>query len=247
MSLTHPGLPAPGWRWIKAWLWSLERAFEKARASGRAENDARIRIFVVLAVFVAGFLCLAVGATRLAIFPGLDVATGAGGGSGPGRAPLVDRRGALLAADLPFYTLYLDPRDVWDRAETRAGLIKALPDLSVTRLDRAMAASRRTFLAGPLSPAERDRVHDLGLPGVVFEREPRRVYPLGGAGAHLIGFSDTGGEGLAGAEGALNERIRAGAGDRQPTPLSIDMRVQAALDDELSAAATRLQAKARSA
>ncbi|MCA6299774.1 MAG: penicillin-binding protein 2 [Phenylobacterium sp.] len=243
MSLTHPGRPAPGWRWIKAWLWSLERAFEKARTSGRAENDARIRILVVLAFFVAGFLCLAVGATRLAIFPGLDVATGARGGPGPARAPLVDRRGALLAADLPFYTLYLDPRDVWDRAETRAGLLKALPDLSVTRLDRAMAASRRTFLAGPLSPADRDRVHDLGLPGVVFEREPRRVYPLGGAGAHLIGFSDTGGEGLAGAEGALNERIRAGAGDREPTPLSIDMRVQAALDDELSAAATRLQAK----
>ena len=243
MSLTHPGLPAPGWRWIKERLWSLERAFEKARTSGRAENDARIRIFVVLALFVASFVYLAVGATRLALFPGFDVASVARGGSGPGRAPLVDRRGALLAADLPFYTLYLDPRDVWDRAETRAGLLRALPDLSVSRLDRALAGSRRTFLAGPLSPRERDRVHELGLPGVVFEQEPRRVYPLGGAGAHLIGFSDTGGEGLAGAEGALNDRIRAGAGDRQPTPLSIDMRVQAALEDELNAAATRLQAK----
>lgn len=243
MSLTHAGLPAPGWRWIKERLWSLERAFEKARASGRAENDARIRIFVVLALFVLGFLCLAVGATRLALFSGLDAAAGAGGGAGPGRAPLVDRHGALLAADLPYYTLYLDPRDVWDRAETRAGLLKALPDLSVARLDRALAGSRRTFLAGPLSPRDRDRVHDLGLPGVVFEQEPRRVYPLGGGAAHLIGFSDTGGEGLAGAEGALNDRIRAGADDRQPTPLSIDVRVQAALDDELNAAATRLQAK----
>ena len=243
MSLTHAGLPAPGWRWIKERLWSLERAFEKSRASGRAENDARIRIFVVLVLFVLGFLCLAVGATRLALFSGLDPAAGAGGGSGPGRAPLVDRRGALLAADLPYYTLYLDPRDVWDRAETRAGLLRALPDLSVSRLDRALAGSRRTFLAGPLSPRDRDRVHDLGLPGVVFEQEPRRVYPLGGGAAHLIGFSDTGGEGLAGAEGALNDRIRAGADDRQPTALSIDVRVQAALDDELNAAATRLQAK----
>ena len=243
MSLIHTGLPAPGWRWIKDRLWGLEKAFEKARASGRAENDARIRIFVVLALFLLGFLTLAVGATRMALFSGLDAASARGAGSGPGRAPLVDRRGALLAADLPYYTLYLDPRDVWDRAETRAALLSALPDLSPTRLDRALKASRRTFLAGPLSPRDRDRVHDLGLPGVVFEQEPRRVYPLGEAAAHLIGFSDTGGEGLAGAEGALNERIRAGAADQQPTPLSIDVRVQAALDDELNAAATRLQAK----
>ena len=209
----------------------------------RSAGAARIRIFVVLALFVLGFLCLAVGATRMALFSGLDAASVRAAGSGPGRAPLVDRRGALLAADLPYYTLYLDPRDVWDRGETRAALLTALPDLSVTRLDRAMKASRRTFLAGPLSPRERDRVHALGLPGLVFEQEPRRVYPLGGAAAHLIGFSDTGGEGLAGAEGALNDRIRAGAADQQPTPLSIDVRVQAALDDELNAAATRLQAK----
>ena len=243
MSLTYPGIPAPGWRWIKERLWGLERAFEKARASGRAENDARFRIFAVLALFVVGFLCLAVGATRLALFPGLESAPRGGGSEGPGRAPLVDRHGVLLAADLPYYTLYLDPRDVWDREETRAALLDVLPELSESRLDRAMAATRRTFLAGPLSPAERERVHALGLPGLVFEQEPRRLYPLAGSGAHLIGFSDTGGQGLAGAEGALNERIRAGAADRYPTPLSVDLRVQAALDDELSAAATRLQAK----
>ena len=100
MSLIHTGLPAPGWRWIKDRLWGLERAFEKARASGRAENDARIRIFVILALFGVGFCCLAVGAARLALFSGLDAAVVGGGGNGPGRAPLADRRGALLAAVL---------------------------------------------------------------------------------------------------------------------------------------------------
>lgn len=243
MSLTHPGLPSPGWRWIKERLWGLERAFEKARASGRAENDTRFRIFAILVAFAVGFLCLAVGATRLALFSGLDLVSSGAGGPGSGRAPVVDRHGALLAADLPYYTLYLDPREVWDRRETRAALLDVLPGLPEARLDRALAASRRTFLVGPLSPAEKARVHDLGLPGIVFEQEPRRVYPLGGSAAHLIGFSDTGGEGLAGAEGALNDRIRASAGGQAPTPLSVDLRVQAALDDELSAAATRLQAK----
>lgn len=243
MSLIHTGFPAPGWRWIKERLWGLEKAFEKTRASGRAEDDTRIRILVVLALFVVGFSFLAVGATRRALFSGGDGGGLSAGDAGPGRAPLVDRQGALLAVDLPYYTLYLDPRDVWDRNEVRRGLIATLPDLPPARIDKALNASRRTFLAGPLSPRDRDRVHALGLPGLSFEREPRRVYPLGDAAAHLIGFSDTGGEGLAGAEGAFNDRIRAGAGDRQPTPLSIDVRVQAALDEELGAAATRLQAK----
>ncbi len=243
MSLIHTGLATPGWRWIKDRLWGLERAFEKTRASGRAEDDTRIRILVLLALFVVGFASLAVGATRRALVQGPEGAGLPTGYAGPGRAPLVDRRGSLLAADLPYSILYLDPHDVWDKAEVRRGLIATLPGLPVARIDKALSGSRRTFLAGPLSPRDRDRIHNLALPGLSFEREPRRVYPLGGSAAHLIGFSDTGGEGLAGAEGAFNSRVRAGAGDQQPTPLSIDVRVQAALDEELNAAATRLQAK----
>ena len=152
MSLIHTGLATPGWRWIKDRLWSLERAFEKTRASGRAEDDTRIRILVVLALLVVGFASLAVGATRRALLQGPDGTGLTAGGAGPGRAPLVDRRGSLLAADLPFFTLYLDPHDVWDKAEVRRGLIATLPSLPVARLDKALNGSRRTFLAGPLSP-----------------------------------------------------------------------------------------------
>ena len=71
-------------------------------------------------------------------------------------------------------------------------------------------------------------MHDLGLPGVTFEPEQKRVYPLGYTAAHLVGFADTGGEGLAGAEAALNDDIRDAAASREPVPLSIDLRVQAA-------------------
>jgi cell division protein FtsI (penicillin-binding protein 3) len=86
---------------------------------------------------------------------------------------------------------------------------------------------------GALTPSERNRLHELGLPGLTFEPEQRRVYPLGTTAAHLIGFADSGGEGLAGAESALNEMVRAGAADGKPVALSIDLRVQGALEDEL--------------
>ena len=55
----------PTWlsRRVTGLMWGLEHAFERARASGRAEDDTRLRIFFVLFLFSLGFLVLAVGAT----------------------------------------------------------------------------------------------------------------------------------------------------------------------------------------
>lgn len=222
------GLP----RWLIERVWGLEHAFERARASGRAEDDTRLRIFVVLLLFILGFSVLAVGATRSALFSDARM-SGMAAPLGAARADLVDRNGQLLAADLLHYGLYVDPREIWNTNETRSRLLAALPQLEPERLERALRGERRVFLVGALTPDERNRIHDLGLPGVSFEPEKRRVYPLGATAAHLIGFSDTGGEGLAGAEAAFNEDIRTAAGGSSSVPLSIDLRVQGALEDEL--------------
>lgn len=230
-------------RWLARRMWQLEHAFERARASGKAEDDTRIRIFFVLALFSAGFLTLAVGATRAALFSDAGKGDALAPIVGAARADIVDRNGQLLAADLLHYGLYIDPREIWDTAETRRALARALPDLEPARLERALRADRRTFVIGALTPEVRARVHDLGLPGVSFEPEERRVYPLDETASHLIGFADTGGEGLAGAEAAFNTDIRVGAASKAAVPLSIDLRIQAALEDELGKAAANFRPK----
>ena len=97
-------------------------------------------------------------------------------------------------------------------------------------------------LLGGLTPTERDAVHDLGRPGVEFQDEPKRVYPLGVSGSHIIGFSDTGGRGVSGAEKALDAEMRdAAAAHSGPVSLAIDLRVQAALQDELQKANAKFQ------
>ena len=220
-------------RWFTERMWGLEHAFERARASGKAEDDTRLRIFFVLALFVMGFMTLAVGATRAALFS--DAARGDGriAPAATTRADLVDRNGMLLAADLLHYGLYIDPREIWDTEETRRALLSTLPGLSPERLERALRGERRVFLIGALTPAERNRLHAFGLPGLTFEPEQRRVYPLGTTAAHLIGFADSGGEGVSGVEAAFNEDIRAAVASGGKIPLSIDLRVQGALEDEL--------------
>jgi cell division protein FtsI (penicillin-binding protein 3) len=223
------GLP----RWLAERIWGLEHAFERARASGRAEDDTRLRIFFVMVLFSLGFITLAVGATRAALFSDAAKAGGMAVPLGASRADLVDRNGKLLAADLLHYGLYIDPREIWDTAETRRALLATLPNLEPERLERALRGGRRIFVLGALTPAERNKVHDLGLPGVTFEPEQRRVYPLGPSAAHIIGFSDAGGEGISGAEAAFNDDIRSAAANGTTLPLSIDLRVQGALEDEL--------------
>ncbi len=232
MSLGESSLrTTPLSRWLSERVWGLEHAFERARASGRAEDDTRLRIFFVLVLFVVGFVVLAIGATRAALFSDAARTDGRIAPAATTRADLVDRNGMLLAADLLHYGLYIDPREIWEPEETRRALLSALPNLDPNRLERALRGNRRIFVLGALTPEERNRTHALGLPGVSFEPEQRRVYPLGSSAAHIIGFSDAGGEGVAGAEAALNEEIRAAAGGE--IPLSIDLRVQGALEDEL--------------
>ena len=224
-------------------VWRLEHAFERARASGRAEDDTRIRIFVVLLLFAALFVAVTVGAVLSTVFSDAGKGADFAPPAGAARADLVDRNGQMLAADLLHYGLYINPREIWDKAETRRVLAATLPELTAERLERALSGSRRTFVIGALTPEVRARIHDLGLPGVSFEPEAKRVYPLGYTAAHLVGFADTGGVGLAGAEASLNDDIRAAAASHGAVPLSIDLRIQAALEDELYKAAAQFHPK----
>jgi cell division protein FtsI (penicillin-binding protein 3) len=157
------------------------------------------------------------------------------------RADLTDRNGQLLAVDLTHYGVYVDPREIWDTTETQRVLGAALPALQPGRLDKALTSDRREYLIGGLTPEEKAKLQDMGLPGVSFEEEERRVYPLGPTAAHLIGFSDKSGAGLSGAELALDSAIK-GDEARPPVALAMDLRVQAALEDELGKAVAKYRA-----
>jgi cell division protein FtsI (penicillin-binding protein 3) len=226
--------------WLTQAVWALERAFKKARATEQQESDTRLRIFFLLALFATGFLFLAIGASRSALFAKPE-ANGYVAPVAAARADLVDRNGQLLAVDLTHYGVYVDPREIWDQAETLRVLTQVLPGLQPQRLVKALKSDRREYLIGGLTPDQKAQLEDLGLPGVSFEEEEKRVYPLGSTGAHLIGFSDKSGAGLSGAELALDKAIKENAG-REPVALAMDLRVQAALDDELGKAVAKFHA-----
>lgn len=237
------GRMAPFWRWLAERVWGIEHAFERARADARPEEDTRVRIFLILALFSVVFGCLALGAAHAALMgPKGGGRIGAHAGALT-RGDIVDRNGRLLAVNITHYGLYIDPREVWDRRAAFTQLRRALPRIPVSRLTKVLDGERRLIVLPGLTPAEKAAVHALALGGVSFEPEDRRAYPLGASAVHLIGAADTGGQGVSGAELAFDKEIRDAAMAGEQFQLSIDLRVQGVLENELAAAAVENGAK----
>ncbi len=233
----------PSWRWLAEAMWWVEHSFGRARADARPEEDTRVRIFVILCVFSAIFVCLGVGAMNAAL-----LAPRAGGGSvahpnAVVRADIVDRNGALLATNITHYGLYIDPAQVWDHRLAAQQIKRALPRVSTRKLNRVLSGERRLIVLPGLTPQEKAAVHALALGGVTFEPEDRRVYPLESSARHVLGVADTGGQGISGSELAFNADIRNAGARGESFPLSIDLRVQGVLENELAVAASAAGAK----
>jgi len=233
----------PSWRWLGEAMWWVEHSFGRARADARPEEDTRVRIFVIATAFSVVFCCLALGAAHAAL---LTPKAGAGSISNPAavsRGDIVDRNGALLATNITHYSLYVDPREVWNPELATHQIRRALPRIPADKLRAAMTGKSRRLVVERLTPQEKGAIHALALGGVTFEPEDRRVYPLGSSARHVLGVSDTGGQGISGSELAFNTEIRNAGQEGGAVPLSIDLRVQGVLENELGAAASAVGAK----
>jgi cell division protein FtsI (penicillin-binding protein 3) len=155
------------------------------------------------------------------------------------RADIVDRNGVLLATTVRAYALTATPARVWNAEETADALMSVFPDLDRAATVRRLGdTSRRlVFLRRTLTEEERTSVHALGLAGIGFETENRRTYPQGAMAAHVLGFTDIDLNPLAGVERGLDAQIRAAGEAGRPVRLSLDVRLQYALETELDVAA----------
>jgi cell division protein FtsI (penicillin-binding protein 3) len=149
---------------------------------------------------VAGVLALAfaviVGRAAQIAMTAPDAETfAASGAEGVRRADIVDRNGDLLATSLPVWSLAADPGAVWDPAEVAEAVGGVLPDVNVADLTTRLSDQSRKFVwvQRGLTPRQRQAVFALGLEGLHFEQEMRRVYPGGKLAGHLLGFTNVDG------------------------------------------------------
>jgi cell division protein FtsI (penicillin-binding protein 3) len=149
------------------------------------------------------------------------------------RATITDRNGEILAISLPTAALYANPRELIDPADVAHKLKMVLPKLDEDEVRTRLSESGKQFvyLARQLSPRDQLTVNALGIPGVYFEATEHRRYPMGRVAAQVLGGVDVDGHGVAGIERFFDQRLH---DDPTPLRLSIDVRVQDVVRDELS-------------
>ncbi len=170
------------------------------------------------------------------------------------RPDIVDRNGVILATDVAVASLYADPRKIIDVDEAVESLTATVPDLDAKALRAKLTQPGRAFvwLKRQVTPEERDAVYNLGLPGIGFVNERRRVYPNGHIASHAVGYVDLDTKGIAGIEKYLDDQgalYTASLADPDkettaPAQLSIDIRAQYAMVDEIAKAVKKFRALA---
>jgi cell division protein FtsI (penicillin-binding protein 3) len=170
------------------------------------------------------------------------------------RPDLLDRNGDILATDIKTMSVFAEPNRIIDKDEAVELITAVLPDVDAREL-RERLGSKKGFVwvKRQITPKEQAEIFHLGLPGVGFVPENKRVYPNGPIGAHVIGFVDKDNVGIAGMEKYLDQQsltdphvpgFVVDPESLKPVRLSLDLKVTHALRDELIGGLERFHAKA---
>ncbi|HEY8565768.1 MAG TPA: penicillin-binding protein 2 [Beijerinckiaceae bacterium] len=170
------------------------------------------------------------------------------------RPNIVDRNGEVLATDVRTVSVFAEPRNIVDKDEAVELLTAVLPDLNARELrDKLGTKKGFVWVKREVTPRQQAEVHRLGIPGVGFLPEHKRVYPNGVAAAHVLGFANIDNVGIAGIEKYIDGQglqdlagfgFARSSADLAPVQLSLDLRVQHALRDELQRGLDKFKAKA---
>jgi cell division protein FtsI (penicillin-binding protein 3) len=202
---------------------------------------ARFRVLWVVGVFALVTLIAMVRIVSLAFAGQVPERTSLQEALLPPRGEITDRNGVPLARAFPAYALWFDPKAMGDAGSPMvrspqevAREMKAIfPDINEARMATRLASGRSGYLRRRILPEEANKVFALGEVALEIPRETDRHYPQGTLAAHALGYvvEDKGGK--LGMEQVLEDRLSDPDTRGTPVALSLDVRVQGALEDEL--------------
>ncbi|MGA3303171.1 MAG: penicillin-binding protein 2 [Methylovirgula sp.] len=210
----------------------------------------------------AFLLCYGIIAGRLIHFGMTPQQPTSGSGSGwdtvaAARPDILDRHGEILATDIKVTSVFADPLQMIDKDEAVDQLTSILPDLNADDLLKKLR-SRKGFvwIKRAISQKQQSDIYHLGLPGVGFVQENKRVYPNAAIAAHVLGYANINGIGISGLEKYIDSQgladlhvagFRLTRDDLKPVVTSLDLRATYAVRDELAKGIDKYKAKAGAA
>ena len=183
----------------------------------------------------------------------------------PVRGVIYDRNRRPLAMSVEVESVFAVPADIADEESTARLLAKVL-DLNAKALARKLEGDRSfAWVKRKVTAREADRVRQLNLQGIHFQKESKRFYPKRELAAHVLGHVGVDDQGLAGIELVYDKAIRGRPGEmimerdarrrwfgrtgRPPSPgadlmLTLDEAIQYIVERELDAVMSASRARA---
>jgi cell division protein FtsI (penicillin-binding protein 3) len=223
----------------------------------RARNRAEGRLLVVGIFFLCAFILVGGRMGTLANAAVEEPRDAVAGASIIAqRADITDRNGRILATNLTTHALYAQPPLMVDKPRAARELARIFPDLDEAKLLEEFSGSRKfMWIKRRMSPEQQQAVHDIGDPGLLFGPREMRLYPNGTLASHILGGASFGREGVdsaevigvAGVEKTFDGYLRDPANDGRPLELSIDLSVQAVVEQVLAGGMRLMSAKGATA
>ncbi|WP_416881455.1 peptidoglycan D,D-transpeptidase FtsI family protein [Marivita sp.] len=230
---------------------NLRIRHEQMRDKARSRAEGRLLVMAVMFFCAFGVIGARMG-TLAASEPEEPRAQATGASIIASRADIVDRQGRILATNMETFSLYAHPHQMVDPNRTAAELVKIFPELDEERLRKDFTGPRKfMWVRKKLSPEQKQKVHDIGEPGLLFGPREMRLYPNGALASHVLGGASFGREGVhsaevigtAGIEKFFDEELRDPAREGAPLELSLDLTIQAATERVLLGGMKLMNAK----
>ncbi|KAA3452697.1 cell division protein [Mesorhizobium sp. SARCC-RB16n] len=213
-------------------------------------GKGKARIVMTMAVFF-GIFSIISGRLVYLGFQTPDLSGGPQSRVTASRPDIVDRNGEVLATDIKTASLFAEPRRIVDADEAIEKLSTVLPEIDYEQTyHKLKSGAGFVWLQRQLTPKQQADIMQLGIPGFGFRTEKRRFYPSGETSSYIVGLTNIDNQGISGMEKYIDEQglsdLQASglavARDLRPVKLSIDLRVQHVVRDEIAAGLERYRA-----
>ena len=209
----------------------------------KLNKSPTFRIYILLFTFIFAFIVIGTQMVLMAINPiSISDDRKVNLNNKFDRKDIIDKNGVLLATNVKVNSLYAHPSEIINKEKVIHSLLNIFPDSDKENLIKKLYSNKPfVWLRKTISPEQQNLVKDIGQPGLYFGPREMRIYPNGTSAAHILGGTRYGLEsvdsaeilGTAGVELFYNKKLSNEDNPLEPLQLSIDIKIQALVEEIL--------------
>ena len=214
-----------------------------SNSKNKLNKSPTFRIYILLFTFIFAFIVIGTQMVLMAINPiSISDDRKVNLNNKFDRKDIIDKNGVLLATNVKVNSLYAHPSEIINKEKVINSLLKIFPDSDKENLIKKLYSNKPfVWLRKTISPEQQNLVKDIGQPGLYFGPREMRIYPNGTSAAHILGGTRYGLEsvdsaeilGTAGVELFYNKKLSNEDNPLEPLQLSIDIKIQALVEEIL--------------